>query len=122
MRLTTDTDLGVRGAATVTTSAWAASSASTGRSRGARTSGAGATQANGTRNSQMRSDPPNVYPATKLHQQPHAPEPEVVGGYRLGAVRHVFADAGRATARLGFTARESFTAGLRELSDELVVA
>jgi dTDP-L-rhamnose 4-epimerase len=51
-----------------------------------------------------------------------APAPEVVGGYRLGDVRHVFADATRAATQLGFTARERFADGLRELPDELVSA
>ena len=62
--------------------------------------------------------------ARALHaaSAPEAPAPEVVGGYRLGDVRHVFADATRAATRLGFTARESFAAGLCELSDELVSA
>ncbi|MGK2936495.1 MAG: NAD-dependent epimerase/dehydratase family protein [Solirubrobacteraceae bacterium] len=50
------------------------------------------------------------------------PEPEVVGGHRLGDVRHVFADPRRASAVLGFTAREDFTAGVAELSDSLCAA
>lgn len=48
-----------------------------------------------------------------------APAPQVVGGHRLGDVRHVFADATRAADVLGFTAREDFTAGVAELSDSL---
>lgn len=51
-----------------------------------------------------------------------APEPEVVGGHRLGDVRHVFADARRAATVLGFTAREDFAAGVAELSDSLCAA
>jgi dTDP-L-rhamnose 4-epimerase len=51
-----------------------------------------------------------------------APEPQIVGGHRLGDVRHVFADATRATGVLGFTAREDFTAGVAELSAHLSAA
>ena len=45
-----------------------------------------------------------------------APRPVVTGEFRLGDVRHVFAAAGRARAELGFTAREDFAGGMRELS------
>ncbi|MBJ7328373.1 MAG: NAD-dependent epimerase/dehydratase family protein [Solirubrobacteraceae bacterium] len=51
-----------------------------------------------------------------------APAPEVVGGYRLGDVRHVFADPAHAAARLGFRAREDFAAGMAEFADGLVAA
>jgi dTDP-L-rhamnose 4-epimerase len=44
------------------------------------------------------------------------PEPEVTGGYRLGDVRHVFADPERARATLGFSAAEDFAAGMAELA------
>ncbi len=44
-----------------------------------------------------------------------APRPQVVGGYRLGDVRHVFADASAASSVLGFTAQEDFDAGMAEL-------
>ncbi len=59
--------------------------------------------------------------ARALHAagRPDAPAPEVVGGHRLGDVRHVFADASRAAAVLGFTAREDFAAGVAELSESL---
>ncbi len=50
------------------------------------------------------------------------PEPQVVGGHRLGDVRHVFADARHAEATLGFAAREDFTAGVAELSASLSAA
>lgn len=46
---------------------------------------------------------------------PSAPRPEVVGGYRLGDVRHVFADPSQAAERLGFHAQEEFDAGMAEL-------
>jgi dTDP-L-rhamnose 4-epimerase len=39
--------------------------------------------------------------------------PEVVGGYRLGDVRHVFAATDRASAQLGFRAQVPFDAGVR---------
>jgi dTDP-L-rhamnose 4-epimerase len=42
-----------------------------------------------------------------------APGPEVVGGYRIGDVRHVFASTERARARLGFTATVGFDEGVR---------
>jgi dTDP-L-rhamnose 4-epimerase len=45
-----------------------------------------------------------------------APPPEVVGGYRLGDVRHVFASTERAARDLGFRAQESFEAGMREFA------
>jgi dTDP-L-rhamnose 4-epimerase len=44
------------------------------------------------------------------------PQPEVTGEFRLGDVRHVFADPGRARATLGFTAGEDFVATMAELS------
>ena len=55
--------------------------------------------------------------AAALHAAAAAgtPEPVVTGAYRLGDVRHVFADAARATDVLGFTAREDFDAGMAEL-------
>ncbi len=50
---------------------------------------------------------------------PEAPRPEVVGGWRDGDVRHVFASAARAEAALGFRAEVEFGAGLGELAAEL---
>ncbi len=43
-----------------------------------------------------------------------APEPEVVGGHRLGDIRHVFASPARAQEQLGFTAAIGFDDGMRE--------
>lgn len=43
---------------------------------------------------------------------PGAPRPVVVGGYRLGDVRHVFASPARAEAELGFVADVPLAAGL----------
>ncbi len=46
---------------------------------------------------------------------PDAPDPVVTGEFRLGDVRHVFADPGRARAELGFVAREDWENGVAEL-------
>jgi dTDP-L-rhamnose 4-epimerase len=47
--------------------------------------------------------------ARTLHEGfPGAPAPVVTGAFRLGDVRHVFADPARASAMLGFCAREPF--------------
>jgi dTDP-L-rhamnose 4-epimerase len=43
---------------------------------------------------------------------PEAPRPEVVGGYRLGDVRHVVASPERAAAVLGFRAHTTFADGM----------
>jgi dTDP-L-rhamnose 4-epimerase len=48
-----------------------------------------------------------------------APAPVVTGEFRLGDVRHVFADPGRAARTLGFRAREDFGAGVSELAGGL---
>ena len=45
-----------------------------------------------------------------------APAPQVVGGYRLGDIRHVFASADRAVAQLGFRAAISFEDGMRQFA------
>jgi dTDP-L-rhamnose 4-epimerase len=47
---------------------------------------------------------------------PGAPRPSVVGGYRLGDVRHVFASPERAARELGFRATVDFAASIRELT------
>jgi len=47
---------------------------------------------------------------------PGAPRPEVIGGYRLGDVRHVFASTRRARDVLGFVASVGFEAGMAELA------
>jgi dTDP-L-rhamnose 4-epimerase len=44
---------------------------------------------------------------------PGAPRPEIVGGYRLGDVRHVVASPARAARELGFRAEVSFERGMR---------
>ncbi len=46
-----------------------------------------------------------------------SPEPEVVGGYRLGDVRHVFASPEQAARRLGFRAAIGFDQGMAEFAD-----
>ena len=45
-----------------------------------------------------------------------APRPMVVGGYRLGDVRHVFASPALAEQRLGFRSAISFTDGMAEFA------
>jgi dTDP-L-rhamnose 4-epimerase len=47
---------------------------------------------------------------------PLAPPPRVTGQFRLGDVRHVFADPGRAGEELGFTAEIDLEAGMREFA------
>lgn len=45
-----------------------------------------------------------------------APAPEVTGEFRLGDVRHVFADPGRARAELGFEAEIGLAEGMAEFA------
>ncbi len=61
---------------------------------------------------------PLIDMATLLTGQagPDAPPPEVTGQFRLGDVRHVFADAGLARERLGFEARISLEEGMEEFA------
>ncbi len=61
--------------------------------------------------------------ANALHAAagPGAAPPEIVGGYRLGDVRHVFADPARAERVLGFTAHEDFADGMAELATAMGV-
>jgi dTDP-L-rhamnose 4-epimerase len=47
---------------------------------------------------------------------PQAPAPRVTGEFRLGDVRHVFADAERARSELGFSAEIDLEAGMREFA------
>jgi dTDP-L-rhamnose 4-epimerase len=47
---------------------------------------------------------------------PDVPRPRTTGAFRLGDVRHVVADSGRARRELGFAAREDFAAGLAEFA------
>ncbi|CAN5513959.1 NAD-dependent epimerase/dehydratase family protein [soil metagenome] len=49
---------------------------------------------------------------------PTAPRPVVVGGYRLGDVRHVVASPARAGEVLGFRAEVPFTEGIASLVDD----
>jgi dTDP-L-rhamnose 4-epimerase len=50
--------------------------------------------------------------ATALSDAMDGPTPEVVGGHRLGDVRHVFASVDRAREALGFDAEIDFEAGM----------
>jgi dTDP-L-rhamnose 4-epimerase len=45
-----------------------------------------------------------------------APEPQIVGGYRLGDIRHVFASHVRARDILGFSAQVGFADGMTEFA------
>ena len=45
--------------------------------------------------------------------------PEVTGDYRVGDIRHCFADVAKARGRLGYTPQVSFEEGLRELASWL---
>jgi dTDP-L-rhamnose 4-epimerase len=45
-----------------------------------------------------------------------APKPEVTGEFRLGDVRHVFADAGKAQESLGFVPEVDLENGMREFA------
>lgn len=47
---------------------------------------------------------------------PGAPAPRITGGFRLGDVRHVFADATRASDQLGFNAGIDLEAGMKEFA------
>ena len=49
---------------------------------------------------------------------PSAPAPEIVGGYRLGDVRHVFGSTVRAERVLGFRARVDHRAGLADFAHQ----
>ncbi len=60
--------------------------------------------------------PQTVLAMARAMRPDGAPEPEVVGGYRLGDIRHVFASAERATSVLGFRAAVDFEAGMRGFS------
>ncbi len=58
--------------------------------------------------------PHTVGDMARALRPPGGPEPVVVGGYRLGDIRHVFASAQRARDVLGFEARIGFEDGMRE--------
>ena len=54
--------------------------------------------------------------ATAVAGPSEAVAPEVVGGYRLGDVRHVFASPERAARELGFRASTPFSTGMRQFA------
>ena len=62
--------------------------------------------------------------ATALHTlaYPAAPKPIVTGEFRIGDVRHIFADPSRAARELGYRAREDFALGIAELANNLRMA
>jgi dTDP-L-rhamnose 4-epimerase len=55
--------------------------------------------------------------AAALADATGGPAPEIVGGWRAGDVRHVFACPARAAARLGFRARVGFAEGMAEFAE-----
>ena len=62
--------------------------------------------------------------ASALHAlaYPAAPEPIVTGEFRIGDVRHIFADPSRAARELDFRPREDFALGIAELAHDLRLA
>jgi dTDP-L-rhamnose 4-epimerase len=54
--------------------------------------------------------------ATALAAAMHGPPPEVVGGWRPGDVRHIFASPAQAAERLGFCAEVGFAEGMAEFA------
>jgi dTDP-L-rhamnose 4-epimerase len=59
--------------------------------------------------------------ASTLHAAafPDAPPPTVTGEFRLGDVRHVFADPSAAECELGFRAQEDFSAGISAVAEHM---
>jgi dTDP-L-rhamnose 4-epimerase len=55
--------------------------------------------------------------AAALAAATSGPAPEIVGGWRAGDVRHVFASPALAAARLGFRAQVGFAEGMAEFAD-----
>jgi dTDP-L-rhamnose 4-epimerase len=62
--------------------------------------------------------------ARTLHSvaRPTAPPPTTTGEFRVGDVRHIFADSTRAARELGFRAQEDFLLGVSELAASLRMA
>ncbi len=61
-------------------------------------------------------DPHTVLEMAQALRPDGADRPRVVGGYRLGDIRHVFANPARAAEALGFRATVSFAEGMREFA------
>ena len=61
--------------------------------------------------------PRTVLDMAKALRPDGAPAPQVVGGYRLGDIRHVFADPTQAALVLGFAATIPFDTGMRDFSN-----
>ncbi len=59
-------------------------------------------------------NPKTVLDMALALRPPGSPHPVVVGGYRLGDIRHVFASPDRAATDLGFEAKITFEAGMQE--------
>jgi dTDP-L-rhamnose 4-epimerase len=54
--------------------------------------------------------------ATALAAATDGPAPQIVGGWRPGDVRHIFASPAQATTRLGFHAEVGFAQGVAEFA------
>ena len=57
-----------------------------------------------------------TWPAPWPTAGPGGPAPEIVGGWRLGDVRHVFASPARAAEAIGFEAEVGFAEGMAEFA------
>jgi len=62
-------------------------------------------------------EPHSILDMARALRPPDGLSPVVVGGYRLGDVRHVFASAERARRQLGFSAAIGFDDGMRRFAD-----
>lgn len=61
-------------------------------------------------------EPRTIAELAEVSRPDGAPPPRVVGSFRLGDVRHVFADPSRAAATLGFRAEIDFATGVRSFA------
>ena len=60
--------------------------------------------------------PRTILQMAEALRPPDGPHPHIVGGYRLGDIRHVFASPERAATELGFRATVRFEEGMVEFS------
>ena len=60
--------------------------------------------------------PHTIHDLAKAIRPDGGPLPEIVGGYRLGDIRHVFASPERAATMLGFRAAVTFEDGMRDFA------
>jgi len=62
-------------------------------------------------------DPRTILDMARALRPDGAPEPTIVGGHRLGDIRHIFASPALAETSLGFRAQVSFAEGMSEFID-----